>query len=146
MKILDYENFYPVIKKTAITLSFVTILRCSVQPIELEESFMQNSTNPSNFTCTDSNPEARLINNGTISYRLRIFSPDLTNIIQIINIDPGTTTNWISFPAGDILFAIDNNSAGVTDIKTEVTMQNCEIFELVILQDNTMLPSTPTSI
>lgn len=132
------------LKKLTVTLSLITIFSCSLEPLESNQSSNNALQNQQNLTCVDAQPEARFVNNGSISYEFKIFTT-AGQIVEFVNVAPGTTTNWTSFAEGDILFSINSNTTGVSDIKTQVFMANCETYELEVLPNNTLATNSPIS-
>lgn len=140
-------------KNTVLVFCLSTVLSCSVESvetieaIEAIESNTTNSnlqtTNQANMTCTNAQPEARFVNNGTVPLSFKIITNNLGQVAQFIDVAPGTSTTWTAFPEGDILFAINSNTSGVSDIKTQVFMGNCDNYELEVQSDNTLSPSEP---
>lgn len=131
--------------KFIVALTLITTFSCSVESLDDEQSLNQAS-NEANLTCTNAQPESRLINNGTVNFEFEIISTTSGQIIEFINVAPGTSTSWTSFPEGEILFSIKSNTTGVSDMKTQLVLANCETYELEIMSNNTLATSVPTGI
>lgn len=136
------KTFTSLLKKATLVLLLFTSFCCSVEPIDSEQSLVNQPENLTSFNCSGEQPEARFVNNGSVSFTFSIISEDSGQVAQFIDVAPGTSTNWTSFSSGNVLFSIDSNTSGVSDIKTQLAMQNCESFELVVQSDNTLSSTT----
>jgi len=101
----------------------------------LEGQNSGNSTKISNATattfCDNQDPQSRLINNGTIAYTFTIIDID-QNVIEILNVAPGTSSSWSSFNEGETIFSIDGSANNVSDSKVVLDMSTCTKVEIVI--------------
>lgn len=106
---------------------------CSLEPLEGQNS--SNSTKMSDETattfCDNQDPQSRLINNGTIAYTFTIIDID-QNVIEILNVAPGTSSSWSSFNEGETIFSIDGSANNVSDSKVVLDMSTCTKVEIVI--------------
>lgn len=94
--------------------------------------------------CSDEQPRARIVNNGTERVNLQIQTSE-GNTVNINNIEPNTTSDWSSYAAGVIKFtiSIDDNGGVHDDVVLNVEMANCWEYDIVIASDNTV-SSVPT--
>ncbi|WP_452222623.1 hypothetical protein [Lacinutrix chionoecetis] len=131
------------LKKATIILSFLSILSCTVESLDINQFTDSQNPSQSNLTCLDAQPEARFVNNGTTDFTFVVFSPSLGLITEVVDVAPGVTTNWIAFPEGEIILGLDSSVSSISDFKTQVTMQACDTYELVMQPNNTVLPGGP---
>jgi hypothetical protein len=82
--------------------------------------------------CKGEDPSARIINNGTNKASVQIKTTD-GNTVNINNVDPGTSSAYASYAAGNITFTITviNNNF----VKT-VPMSKCFYYDIAIDANN----------
>ena len=99
---------------------------CSLEPLEGQNS--GNSTKISNATattfCDNQDPQSRLIT-------FTIIDID-QNVIEILNVAPGTSSSWSSFNEGLTIFSVDGSAYNVSDSKVVLDMSTCTKVEIVI--------------
>lgn len=122
----------------------MSLTSCSVESIDNENQLLNATveTSESSLICTGANPQARLVNNGSVAFNFVIMSSG-GNVIQISNVMPNTTTNWSSFSQGDTLFSIVSSATGASDIKVGFTMNECTELNLEIDSNNLLVDSQP---
>lgn len=134
------------LKTRYLILVMITLCHCSVEPVEFSsETKLNEQTEDQNnlLTCSNLDPTARFTNNGTVSFDLTLFDDNMDIISQELNVLPGTSTNWVSFPVGDVLFSLNSNTTGVVDAKVLFSMDTCMEFNLTINPDNTLATNQP---
>ena len=119
----------------------LSLSSCSVESIETIED--EQLTIENSLTCSGLNPEARLTNNGTVPFGFKIYNSNFDMIVEHLNVAPGSSTTWGSFPEGDIFFSIISSTTGVADIKTQLPMTNCSIYDLTVDSSNLLLDGAP---
>ena len=82
--------------------------------------------------CKDGDPQARIINNGTQKASVQIKTSN-GNTENINNVDPGTTSPYTSYAAGQITFTIVVNSTPYVKI---VDMSKCYDYDITIDANN----------
>ena len=106
---------------------------CSLESLEDENT--NNSTKISNTTtsvfCDNQDPQSRLVNNGTITYTFTIIDID-QNVIEVLNVAPGTSSTWSIFNEGQTIFSIDGTDNNIKDSKIVLEMATCTKVEIVI--------------
>jgi len=128
------------LKTLSLIIVILSISSCTVESIN-DTTVLE--TTQSSFTCTNSDPEARFTNNGTIDFTFRIYDATNAMVVEELNVAPGSSTTWSSFSEGDIMFSMISSSNGVMDIKTIVTMSNCTAFDVTVKSDNTLDSNQP---
>jgi hypothetical protein len=89
--------------------------------------------------CRNEDPRARITNNGTNKASVQIKTSN-GNTVNINNVDPGTSSDYSSYAAGDVTFTI---SVSGNDYVKTVPMQECFEYDIAIDQNNN-ITSTPT--
>ena len=82
--------------------------------------------------CKNGDPQARIINNGTQKASVQIKTSN-GNTVNINNVDPGTTSVYSSYAAGQITFTIVVNSTPYVKI---VDMSTCYDYDIAIDANN----------
>lgn len=88
--------------------------------------------------CKDEDPRARIINNGTNKASVQIKTSG-GNTTNINNVDPGTSSAYSSYAAGQVTFTITVSSNNY--VKT-VNMSDCYEYDIAIDASNN-ITSTP---
>lgn len=98
------------------------------------------TTGCSKDECTDKDPRARIVNNGTDKASVQIKTSE-GSTENINNVEVGTASNWVSYTAGDLEFNVVVANSTV-DTTIFVTMKKCMEYDIRI--DNTnQITSTP---
>lgn len=122
-----------------------TVLACSSDSseiLQLENNTMQVETQ--NDSCVDEDPITRVVNNGTTAFDLNVLDVEGNTVVSILNIPANSTTSWLSFAQGEVLFSLSTNTAFVSDDKVVLQMDNCMAFEIEIDANNEIVSYTPT--
>ena len=82
--------------------------------------------------CNDEDPRARILNNGSQKVSVQIKTSG-GNTININNVDPGTSSDYSSYAAGQVTFTIKIN--GIDYAKT-VDMSKCYDYDIAIDSNN----------
>ncbi len=93
--------------------------------------FMVVTTN-SCKKCKNEDPSARIINNGTNKASVQIKTSG-GNTVNINNVDPGTSSPYSSYAAGQVTFTITVN--GNNYVKT-VDLSQCFYYDIAIDNSN----------
>ena len=88
--------------------------------------------------CKDEDPRAKIINNGTQKASVQIKTSG-GSTVTINNVDPGTSSSYSSYAAGQVTFTIKVNN--VDYVKT-VDMIKCYDYDIAIDANNN-ITSTP---
>ena len=88
--------------------------------------------------CKGEDPTARIINNGTQKASVQIKTSG-GSTVNINNVDPGTSSPYSSYAAGQVTFTIKVNT--VDYVKT-VDLSNCYEYDIAIDANNN-ITSTP---
>ena len=143
------------LKKLSLVIVILSISSCSVESIDNElteqsfnEPIEQNVVN--NYTCTDANPEARFVNNGTIAFDFKIYDSNMVLLGDFQNVTPGSTTNWTSFNEGQLLFTVDQviepSATIVSDQKLQINLNNCSTLDVTVGPNNVLLDNPAVDI
>lgn len=89
--------------------------------------------------CKDEPPRARITNNGTDKVSAQI-QPLAGNTVNINNIDPGTSSAYSSYAAGQVTFTIKRNGTDYVEVDT---LSNCMDYEIAI-SDANVITTTAT--
>ncbi len=82
--------------------------------------------------CKTEPPQARIINNGSSKASVQIKTSN-GNTVNINNVDPGTSSPYASYAAGDITFTISVNGGDYVKV---VPMGNCNYYDIAIDNNN----------
>lgn len=136
------------LKSVTLTLSATFFLfNCSVEslddsetaPLEVSESNIIETTQ---VNCFNANPKSKLTNNGTVAFNFAVYNENSITVGQSIVVLPGTSSEWIEFPEGFMLFSIESNATGVSDKKVSLEMSNCTELNLVVEANNELSVSS----
>ena len=135
------------LKAIAFAIVMTPLYNCSVEPEELllqEENMTFELANvllaePDVCTCLD--PKVQIINNGTVLFNLEVYTADLILQNSVYNLQPGSTSEWLTISTGNTLFSLSN--VGFPDEKVVFDMSTCSELTLEIASDNSLLPSQP---
>ncbi|MCT4698815.1 MULTISPECIES: hypothetical protein [Tenacibaculum] len=85
--------------------------------------------------CDNQNPSAKVVNNGTedVSVQIKTSGGNTENINKI---EPGMSSNSVSYASGEVEFTIVLKS-GAEVVKT-VTMEFCRTYKITIDENNTI--------
>jgi hypothetical protein len=84
--------------------------------------------------CKGEDPQARIINNGTSVASVQIKTSE-GNTVNLNNVDPGTSSPFVSYAAGEVTFTISANK--VVYVET-VQMGDCYDYDITINANNTV--------
>ncbi|WP_299886588.1 hypothetical protein [uncultured Lacinutrix sp.] len=132
------------LNKTALAIVLLSLTSCSIESVEQE--LTNDNSLESTFSCTNSHPEARLTNNGTINFSFKVYDENFNLIVEQLNVAPGSSTNWSSFPEGNVIISLENDVTGVSEIKKEILMSNCTVYDVTVATDNTLGTNQPISL
>ncbi len=82
--------------------------------------------------CKGEDPSAKIINNGTIKASVQIKTSE-GNTVNINNVDPGTSSSYVSYAAGLVTFTITVSS---NDYVETVQMEECYDYDIAIDANN----------
>ncbi|WP_452221990.1 hypothetical protein [Lacinutrix salivirga] len=127
-----------------ITLSFTS---CTVESLdnEIVEQSSLTDTEALNSTCVNTNPQARLINNGTLPFHFKVLN-NVTLISSDLAVMPGTTTNWRSFSDGYVLLLVESTDPNIPGNKIELNMSSCSEIEIIVDSNNEIVETSPTDL
>lgn len=114
----------------------------SVDSVQLNELNQQELNDP----CVDQDPISRVVNNGTVSFDFKVIDDQGVVLAEISNIPASTTTSWVSFPQGEILFSLDSDQTLVNDDKVVLQMGTCMAYEIEIDSNNQIVSYTPIAL
>lgn len=133
------------LKAIAFAIVMTPLYNCSVEPVEqlLQEENLTFELADEQLSdgCADQDPKVQIINNGTVPFNLEVYSSDLLLQNSLYNLQPGSTSEWLTFSTGSILFSLTND--GFPDEKVLFDMDTCSELTLEIVSDNSLLPSQP---
>lgn len=118
-----------------------SISSCSVESIDEQiqaDAPQLEAQTASAQTCSGNNPKSKLTNNGTAPLTFTVYSDNMNSVATQSNIQPGTSSGWISFIPGETMFSIKSNTTGVSDSKLEFSMDTCTEVDIVIGTDNSV--------
>lgn len=128
------RNLYPRIVRLSITyfnyFNPMKILRLSF--LLVMTMFLASTFVACKKKCKDEPPQARIINNGTSKASVQIKTSN-GSTVNINNVDPGTSSPYAAYSAGEITFTLSVNSTPY--VKT-VAMGNCYYYDIAIDKDN----------
>lgn len=127
-----------------ITLSFTS---CTVESLdnEIVEQSSLTDTEALNSTCVNTNPQARLINNGTLPFHFKVLN-NVTLISSDLAVMPGTTTSWRSFSDGYVLLLVESTDPNIPGNKIELNMSLCSEIEIIVDSNNEIVETSPTDL
>ncbi len=82
--------------------------------------------------CKNEQPGARIINNGTQNASVQIQTSN-GNTVNINNVDPGTSSSYSNYAAGQVKFTLKINGV---DYEETVLLSNCYYYDIAIDSDN----------
>ena len=130
-------------KIIACAIIISTCFSCTVEPVS--NDVINPEINSSDLTladpCNGNNPRARLTNNGSINFDLEILTLDGILLNHEYNITPGSSTSWLHFVPGEVIFSVTNTS--IEDEKLVYEMLTCMEFDMEIDIDNKLTDAEP---
>ncbi len=85
--------------------------------------------------CDNQDPSARVINNGTVAISVQIKTSE-GNTENINNIEPGMSSESVSYAAGEIEYTIVLEDK--TEVVETVSMQFCRNYKITLDENNTI--------
>ncbi len=82
--------------------------------------------------CKNEQPAARIINNGTKNASVQIQTSN-GNTVNINNVDPGTSSPYSNYAAGQVKFTLKINNV---DYEKTVALSNCFYYDIAIDSNN----------
>ena len=82
--------------------------------------------------CKNEQPGARIINNGTQNASVQIQTSN-GNTVNINNVDPGTSSSYSNYAAGQVKFTLKINGV---DYEETVLLSNCFYYDIAIDSNN----------
>lgn len=82
--------------------------------------------------CKNEQPSARIINNGAIKAGVQIQTSN-GNTVNINNVDPGISSPYSSYAAGQVKFTLKINGV---DYEKTVLLSNCFYYDIAIDSNN----------
>ena len=104
------------LKASALALVMSSYFSCTIESTNLSDPELVTDVTiiepslESALVCSGNNPRARITNNGTIPFDFVIFDTAGTLVQTEQNVLPGITTSWLTFPDGQFIFVIRNES------------------------------------
>lgn len=136
------------LKAIAFAMVMTTCLNCSVEPMDTPESLQLELQNfidleqaATTTTCSGSNPKTRISNNGSFSSDYQIYDSNGVFIDGVYDVLPGTVSNWITFPVGNIIFNVTIHM--VSDQKVTFNMATCTELNMEIDLNNQLTNAQP---
>ena len=132
----------------AVATMALSFFSCTTEPVDYVESEIIIENSPelqANDACDNSNPEVRITNNGTVAMNLDVINEDDEVVGFVHNLLPGNTSSWISFPPGELLFSVSNDTY-VADVKVVYNMTTCMIFDMEVDSGNQLTDAEPQGI
>jgi hypothetical protein len=130
-------------KIIACAIIMSTCFSCTVESVD--NNVINPELNSADLTladpCSGNNPRARLTNNGSINFDLEILTLDGILLNHEYNITPGSSTSWLHFVPGEVIFSVTNNS--IEDEKLVYEMLTCMEFDMEIDVDNQLTDAEP---
>ena len=135
--------------KQALFLCFVIMLSACTSD-SVHNDILSETVEVENFQltefCSNQDPTTRVVNNGTVTFDLLVTNADGTFLAELPNILSNTTTSWVSFPEGDIVFSLTSNDPSVSDTDVVLKMGTCMVYEIEVDSNNQIVSFTSTSI
>lgn len=126
-----------------VLMSFL-FFNCSTEAIDSEtQNLVQTESISSDFpetNCANQEPIARLLNNGSLHFDLEIFDEEGQLLYSVYNIHPGTSTDWVDLPVGQITFNVSNSNSSKPVV---LDMGNCMAYEMEIGSNNQLMSDQP---
>ena len=120
-------------------------ISCTTEPIDsvqLDELNQDTLNNP----CVDQDPITRVVNNGTVTFAFKVIDDQGNVLVDIPNIPASSTTSWISFTQGEVLFSLDSDQTLVNDDKVVLQMGTCMAYDIEIDANNQIVSYTPITL
>ena len=130
------------LRNIASAILLLALLNCTSEPLgNVDPEILETQIALDAVSCVGTDPEARITNNGTVPIDLDILNMDGDVLGFAHNLAPGETSIWISFPEGEILFAVSNDF--FEDEKVVYTMNICLTFDMEVDGSNTLTSAVP---
>ncbi|WGD34453.1 hypothetical protein [Olleya sp. YS] len=112
---------------------------CTTESLDdsLNESIVSPEAAQANQTCSNQNPQSKLVNNGSVNFTFVIVDSN-ANTIQEQNIVPGGSSSWLTFNDGETTFSIQSSTSGISDSKVILDMDTCTEVEIIINSSNSV--------
>ena len=134
------------LKRIVFTMLLFSMLNCSVEPLEQSVVSLNSieviPTIDEASSCDGSDPQVRVINNGTVTFDLEVYDTDGNFLNSILDVHPTHTSDWVTFGEAETLFSITNSAT--SDVKVVFLMENCTQLSIEIGSDNQWIYSEPT--
>lgn len=125
---------------------FISLANCTAEPLEVFEEDLQEETllfSALVTPCTNADPKARLTNDSNEISSMEIYNEQGALIEHAYDIEPGETSDWKSFPAGEIAFKI---STAVSEKIIVIDMSNCSAYDVAIDENNQLNTDAPNAV
>lgn len=133
------------LKTIALAILLMALYNCTTEAVDISETATiiteDSPISEEANACIGMNPEARITNNGDVPIDLDIIDANGDVVGFVHNLLPGNTSVWLSFPPGDILFSVGNDT--YEDEKVLYEMGICMIFDMEFSSDNELSSATP---
>lgn len=122
------------------------LLFCAILVTSCSKESLTNQEQDSTITqiqfdsqnCQDEQPKTRLTNNGTVTHSVRVFDMQGNSLVSEFFVNPGEVSEWFSFEAQEVLFAVDSDSSFL-DEKVILQMDNCTVFDMEVGADDALV-------
>ena len=120
-------------------------ISCTTQPIDSVQLDLLNQE-ALNDSCEDEDPITRVVNNGTVTFAFKVIDDQGNVLVDIPNIPASSTTSWVSFTQGEVLFSLDSDQTLVNDDKVVLQMGTCMAYDIEIDANNQIVSYTPITL
>ena len=122
------------LKRIVFTMLLLSMLNCSVEPLGQTEQISINSETNNEVDCGGLLPQARIINNGTVSVNFEVFNEALELQNHHYGLSSGGTSSWLDFETGESLFVI--TFINLKGEKVQFEAELCDSLEFEINSNN----------
>ena len=140
--------------KTAVCAIVVfTVYTCTTEPAELiqEETNTVVFTEPENQevtnslppSCSNQDPQSKLINNSLLTADMEVFDTFGILMTHAYGVPAGTESPVLSFPDGVTTFVISTSQSSKT---IQIDMTDCTIYQVTIDENNQLDTDVPTAL
>lgn len=126
------------------TLAIVFLFAsCTTEPIEVIETSEEIAQTVASTPCVGENPKARLTNNSNLVANLEIFDENGVLVNHEYDLQPGETSDWKDFNAGEVSFKI---STTASEKAITIDMVNCSAYDVTIDENNHLNTDTANGV
>jgi hypothetical protein len=125
------------LKRIVFTMLLFSMLNCSVESLDQTDQISILSEVNNQTDCEGNLPQARIINNGTVTINFEVLNENLDLLNHQYDISANNVSAWLDFETGETLFVITLINVRGEKVKTE--MDFCSSVEFEINSNNELI-------